>query len=770
MTGRRSIGINEEKRDAMSLVTGQAVFTDDISLDNMLHIKMMYSPYPHALIEEIDTSKAEAYPGVAMVLTNKNTPRVIHTTAGQGWPEPSPYDSYMFNGKMRFVGDRVAAVAADSEEAACEALKLIDVKYKILPAVLDAHDAMKENAPVIHDEPEITGAYDPKRNIAAKIEMKVGDVGEEFKKSAYTVEDTISTQYMQITPIEPHVTITCLDEYGRIVIRTSTQVPFHVRRIVAQVLEIPVKNVRVIKPRTGGGFGTKQEIILEDVCAYVTLKTGRPARAICSRKEELMSTRTRHPMEITVKIGADRGGIVNAVSMHVLSNTGAYGSHGLTVASNTGSKSLPLYNKAKAIEYMADIVYTNLPVSGANRGYGAPQAYAALEQVTDELAYKMGMDPVEFRRKNHIREGETSPVFKALGEGKEGVEQIIRSCAMDELLDRGAKEIGWHEKHGEHIRNGSKVRGIGMAMLMQGSAIAMVDMGAATLKMNEDGSFNLLYGGTDLGTGLDTVASQIVAETLGVRPEDIIVYASDTDLTPFDVGAYASSGLYISGSAAWKAAMSVREQIIDVAKEMLGEIDGKDFVLEGGRVISRSSGKSLSLSEIACNSLYVDNLHQIIASASMVSPYSPPPFAAHFAEIEVDEETGIIKPIKYVAAMDCGQAINPELVKGQVYGAVSEGLGYALTEEYIFDKSGKMLNGSFADYKIFSARDMPEIVPILAETYEPTGPYGAKSAAEININGPAPAIANALYDALGIRIKDFPLTPEKVLREIKRKR
>ncbi|MDI6600677.1 MAG: molybdopterin-dependent oxidoreductase [Thermoanaerobacteraceae bacterium] len=769
MAEYKSIGINTEKRDAMSLVTGQPVFTDDIALKDMLHIKMMHSPYPHATIEEINTEKAEGYPGVLMVLTYKNTPRVIHTTAGQGWPEPSPYDTYMFNQKMRFVGDRVAAVVAESEEAACEALKLIEVKYNILQAVLDPHDSMRDGVPVIHDEPEIKGAYDPQHNLAANIDIEIGDINEELKKSAYVIEDTIRTQYVQLTPIEPHVTISYLDEYGRIVIRTSTQVPFHVRRIVAQVLDIPVRNIRVIKPRTGGGFGTKQEIILEDICAYATLKTGRPVRAIYTREEELMSTRTRHPMEISLKIGAGEDGLINAISMHILSNTGAYGAHGLTVASNSGSKSLPLYNKAKAVQFRANIVYTNLPVAGANRGYGAPQAYAALEQVIDELAYKTGIGPLEFRKKNHIRTGETSPIFKALGEGKEGVEQYIQSCALDELIDRGAQEIGWYEKFGKHIRNGSKVRGVGMAMLMQGSAIPMVDMGAATIKMNEDGSFNLMYGGTDLGTGLDTVSSQIVAETLGVKPEDIIVYASDTDITPFDVGAYASSGLYISGSAALKAAMAVRDQIFEVAKELLGEVDDKNFILEDGRVISKASGKSLSLSEIAHHTLYVSNQHQIIASASMVSPYSPPPFAVHFAEIEVDGETGVIKPIKYVAAMDCGKPINPELVKGQIIGAVSEGLGYALTEEYVFDENGKMLNGNLTDYKIFSTRDMPEVVPIIVETYEPTGPYGAKSAAEININGPAPAIANALYDAIGIRVKDFPLTPEKVLREIKNK-
>lgn len=764
------IGRKTDKRDALSLATGQPMFTDDVAFPDMLQIKFLYSPYAHAIIEDIDTIKAENYPGVKMVLTYKNTPHIIHTTAGQGWPEPSPYDTYMFNRKMRFVGDRVAAVAAETEEQAVEALKLIKVKYRVLPAVLDMHNAMKEGAPIIHDESEIKGAYDPKHNLAAHIFVKAGNIEKGFKESDVVIEETFETQYAQHCPIEPHITITYLDEYGRIVIRTSTQVPFHVRRIVAQALNIPVQNIRVIKPRIGGAFGTKQEIVLEEVCAYITMRTGRPARALFSREEEFISARTRHPMQVTVKIGAKKDGMFNAIRMYVLSNTGAYGTHSLTVASNVGSKTLPLYNKAPNVEFTADVVYTNLPVAGAYRGYGATQGYVALEQTVDEVAHKLKMSPLEIRKKNHIRTGETSPIFRALGEGREGVTQYIQSCALDELIDKGAKEIGWFNKFGKVRRNGSKVRGVGMSILMQGSGIPLVDMGAATLKMNEDGSFNLTYGGTDLGTGLDTIATQIVAETLGIKPEQVIVYASDTDLTPFDVGAYASSGTFVSGGAVLNAAMKIREQIFDVAKEMFGEFDTKNFILEDGKVKSKATGKSVSLSEIAYHTLYIKDQHQIAATGSFVSPYSPPPFAAHFVEIEVDEETGIITPIKYVAAVDCGVPINPELVRGQIIGAIVNGLSYALTEEYKFTDSGKMTNPNFMDYKIPSTRDIPKIVTIIDKTYEPTGPYGAKSVAEININGPVPAIGNALYDALGIRLHKIPYTAERVLEAIEAKK
>jgi len=769
MDGFEYIGKNIGKIDAMALATGQPLFTDDISFPNTLHIKILYSPHAHAIIEDIDTSEAEKIPRVKLILTYKNTPQVLHTTAGQGWPEPSPYDTCMFNKKVRYVGDRVAAVAAETEEIAYEALKHIKVNYKKLPAVFDPEEAMKEGAPVIHDEEGISGVYNPKRNIVSHIEVKAGDIEKGFEESDVVVEDTFEMQYAQHCPIEPHATITYLDEYGRLVIRTSTQVPFHVRRIVAQVLEIPVQNIRVIKPRIGGGFGVKQEIILEEISAFITLKTSRPARLVYTREEEFVSSRTRHPMKVTVKIGAKKNGIFNAIKMYALSNNGAYGTHGLTVTSNTGSKTLPLYNKAPNIEFIADVAYTNLPVAGAYRGYGATQGYAALEQVVDEIAEKLGMGPAEIRKINHIKVGETSPIFKALGEGREGVTQYIQSEATDKLLELGTKEIGWYEKIRKPAKEATKVRGIGMALLMQGSGIPLIDMGAATIKLNEDGSFNVLYGGTDIGTGLDTVVAQIVSETLGVKPEQIIVYAADTDVTPFDKGAYASSGTFISGGAVYNAALKVREQILEVTKEIFGEFNTKDFILKDGFVISEKSGKKVSLSEIAYQTLYLKKQQQIMATSSFVSDSSPPPFAAHFIEIEVDKETGIITPIKYVAAVDCGVAINPELAKGQIIGSIVNGIGYALTEEYKFSQTGKLINSNFMEYRIPSSRDIPDIKTILVETYEPKGPYGAKSVAEININGPIPAIGNALYNALGIRIHKLPYTPEKVLEALKNK-
>ncbi len=761
------IGKDVNKIDALSLVTGEPVFTDDIKLPNMLHIKFLYSPHANAIIEDIDTSEAEKLPQVHLVLTYKNTPQVYHTTAGQGWPEPSPYDTYMFNKHVRYVGERVAAVAAETEEAAQEALKLIKVKYNVLPAVFDPEEALKENAVQVHEEEYIQGVVDPKRNLVAHVEVKAGDVEKGFKEADVVVEHTFETQFAQHCPIETHATISHLDENGRIVIRTSTQVPYHVRRIVSQVLSVPLSKIRVIKPRIGGGFGSKQEIILEEVCAFVTLKTGRPVRAVYTREEEFISSRTRHPMKITVKIGAKKDGKFTAIRMYALSNTGAYGTHGLTVVSNTGSKTLPLYNKAPNVEFTADVVYTNLPVPGAYRGYGATQGYACLEQAIDMVAEKLNIDPITIRKINHIRKGETSPIFEALGEGREGVVQYIESEAIDTLIDVGAKEIGFFEKWGKKIRNGSKVRGVGMSLHMQGSGIPKIDMGSAIIKLNEDGSVNVLYGGTDIGTGLDTVVAQIVGEVLGIKPEAVIVYPSDTDITPFDKGAYASSGTYISGGAVNAAAINLREQILEVAREMFKELDSKDYILENGFVISPKSGKKVSLSEIAYDTLYIKKQRQLIGVGSFMSESSPPPFAAHFIEIEVDEETGIVTPIKYVAAVDCGKVINPELTKGQIIGALVNGIGYALSEEYKFGENGRMLNPNFFDYRIPSSRDIPEILPILVETYEPTGPFGAKSVSEININGPIPAIGNALFDALGIRLSSSPYTPEKVLKAIR---
>ncbi len=765
---KTSVGTSPWRVDGIGLVTGSAKFTDDIFLKGMLHAKILGSPHAHARILDIDTTEAEKLPGVVLVLTHKNTPRVAHTTAGQGYPEPSPYDAFMFDTKVRFVGDRVACVAAESADIAEQALKLINVKYEVLPAVFDVRDAVKDGAPVIHDEPDSDGIHDRKHNIAAHYDVEIGNLANGLAEADFVVEEEFETQYAQHCPLEPHICIGYLDDNHRIVLRTATQVPWHARRIVAQCLQIPVNQIRVIKPRIGGGFGAKQEIILEDLCALIAQRTRRPVKIELTRREEFMASRTRDPSLIKMKIGVKRDGSFTAMEQIVTSWTGGYGTHSLTLLTNVGSKTLPFY-RCKNVKFWGDSVYTNTPITGAYRGYGATQGAFAMESMMDIIAERLDVDPIELRKKLHIREGESNPVFAALGEGKEGHENPIASCGLDECMDRGAEAIGWYKKQRRYRKNGGNrdgratiKRGVGMAALMQGSGIAGIDMASARIKMNEDASFNLLMGATDLGTGSDTVLAQIAAQVLAVPPDKILTYSSDTDMTPFDKGAYASSTTYVSGGAVKKAAEICRQRILEVAAEMLKE-DVADLFCENATVISRKTGKKAPYQNIISRSLYGQNQHQIEGEASHVSPVSPPPFAAHFAEVEVDTETGKVRVIDYVAATDCGVAVNPKLAAGQVEGAVLNGISYALSEQMVLDERGRMLNPSFFDYKIFTTADAPPIRTILVETYEPSGPFGAKSIAEIGINGPLPAIANAIYDACGVRMKKAPFTPERVL-------
>ncbi|MHA1990406.1 MAG: xanthine dehydrogenase family protein molybdopterin-binding subunit [Candidatus Hodarchaeales archaeon] len=759
-----------EKVDSLQLAMGKPSYVADMHLPGMLNAKCLWSPHAHARIKSIDTSKAEALAGVKCVLTYKNVPQIPHTTAGQGYPEPSPYDNLILDSKVRFVGDRVAAVAAESLEIAEKAVRMIDVEYEVLPAILDPEKALDKDAPVIHDQKPtvpIPVFYEPDKNHVSHIDFSFGDVEKELKGSDYTFERKFKTHYAQHCPIEPHVCLAYYDERDRIVIRTSTQVPFHARRITAQALDIPVKSLRVIKPRIGGGFGTKQEVLLEQLVTLMVMRTKKPVLLEFTRKEEFISGRTRHSQVVWMRGGVNKDGTINALDMKVLSNTGAYGTHGLTVMSNCGSKVLPLY-KTKTVGFNGDTVYTNLPVGGAYRGYGATQAAFAMEVLIDEMSEQIGMDPAEFRLLNHIKTGEGSPVFKALGEGKAGVEQTIGSCGLSECIELGMKEIQWKEKRSKPDTDKSYIkRGLGLACLMQGSSIPEVDMGAAYAKINDDGSFNLQVGATDLGTGSDTVLAQIFAEELGISVTEVIVYSSDTDMTPFDVGAYASSTTYLSGMAVKKAGAMIKKQILEVASKMIGGSSG-ELDIENGTVIN-SKGEKVAFREIALHSLYAEDQFQIQGIASHITHESPPPFAAHFAEVEVDIETGQVKVTKYVAAVDCGTAINPKLAEGQTEGAVANGISYALTEEFIFNENGRMLNPNWDDYKIFSIVDMPELKTILVPTYEPSGPFGAKSISEININGPMPAIANAIYDAVRIRLNDPPFTPEKVLNAIKQK-
>ncbi len=759
------------KVDGPGLATGKQKFVDDFDMHGMLVGKILTSPHAHALIKKINTSKAEKLPGVHAVLCYKNVPRVPHTTAGQGFPEPSPYDTFMFDKKVRYVGDRVAAVAADSEEIAMKAISLIEVEYKVLPAILNAKDSIKKGAPIIHDEPDATMPipvpFEPEKNIAAATDVQVGDIDKGFEKADLIVEREFKAHYATHCPMEPHITLAYPDENGRLVIVTSTQVPFHVRRIVAQTLKLPIKKIRVIKPRIGGGFGGKQEILLEDVCSALALKSNKPVKIRYTREEEFAKSRTRHEQYVNLKIGATKKGKLTSIFMDVLSNTGAYGSHALTVACNCGSKTLPLY-PCDNVRFRATTVYTNLPVGGAYRGYGATQAAYALECLMDEIAYKLEIDPVKLRQMNHIKSGGSSPIFEKLGEGKAGVKQTIGSCGLAECITKGAKAIGWKTGGGCQVSGAKEKthkRGKGMCTLMQGSSIPEIDMAAATIKMNEDGSFNLLVGATDLGTGSDTILAQIAAEVLGCDESDMIVLSSDTDITPFDVGAYASSTTYLSGAAVIKTAQKVREQIIKVAAEVCGGNPEK-AVIEN-KVVKFPGGKKVSFYDIAIHTLYLKDQFQIAATESNISHKSPPPFAAHFVEVEVDTETGEVDLLKYVAAVDCGTEINPKLARGQTEGAVVNGIGYAMMEEYIFNEKGRLLTDNFFTYKIPSTRDLPEIKIIHVKSYEDSGPFGAKSVSEISINGALPAISNAIFNATGARLTEGPFTPERVLKAIK---
>ncbi len=760
-----TVGENVVKVDGVKLANGRGTFTDDVAIPGLLWGKIVASPHAHARIKKIDATRARAVPGVRAVLTHEDVLRVAHTTAGQSYPEPSPYDAYLLDSKVRFVGDRVALIAADTRLAAEDAATVLlsSIEWEILPAVFDPAEAMKPGAPVIHDEPDSKGIKDAARNLQSTIDFATGDVEAALAESDIVIDQTYDVGPVQHANLETHVTVAYVDEDERLFVRTSTQVPYHTRRIIAPELGLSVAQVRVVKPRIGGGFGNKQEMLLEDAAGALAIATRRPVKIENTREDEFRSSRTRHAMRIRVRLGAMKTGEIRAIDMNVLSSTGAYGTHGFTVTGCAGSKVLPLY-RAKALRFHADIVYTNRPVAGAFRGYGAPQGFYAVESAVDEAAHALGVDPLEFRKKNVIREGEMDPVSVALGEGGHGFPRSMNSYGLIKCIDEGAAEIGWARRNAKAGGGAGAIRrGLGIALAMQGSGIAGVDWGSASCKINEDGSWNVTTGATDIGTGADTVLAQIAAETLGVALDKIIIYTADTDLTPFDVGAYASSITYVSGGAVKAACDDARRQVLEFAGRML-KTDPATLVAREDRVTA-PDGRSVTMSQVALHSMYTEH-HQIIGTGSHCSPDSPPPFAAGLADVEVDTETGEVKLLRYVAAVDCGTAINPMQAEGQAEGATAMGVGYALCEQMLFDDKGRMRNASFLDYKIPSPEDLPNVKAILVDTYEPTGPYGAKAVAEVPINPPAPAIANAVFNAIGVRIRTIPLTPEVILRAL----
>ena len=763
------VGKPEVKVDAVRLAKGNPAFTDDIEPRGMLYAKVLRSPHAHARILSIDDSKARAVDGVHAVLHYGNAPRVKYASGGQSWPNPHPYDQVSFDDRVRHVGDRVAAVAAETVEAAEEAVRLIEVTYEVLPAVFDERFAMDPDAPKVHDEDDTTHICDPQRNLVHHIAAKRGDVDGNLAAAPHSFEQTFRVHQVQQCPIEPHISMAWLDSDERMVVRTATQVPFHTRRMLAPLIGMEIKDIRVIKPRIGGGFGAKQEMLIEDIVAHLAIATRRPVRLELDRAEEFYGSRTRHPQTITYRTAVDDDGMLLAQDMRIIGNTGPYGTHGFTVQIVSGLRGLTSYNAASK-RFECHVVYTNIPVPGAYRGYGAPQAEFALEAHMEDIARALDLDPIEFKRRNWIKVGDEMDIAPHLGERAVAEEELdeypkVMSSGIEECVAQGMREVDWSRRNDAAWKAPSDRpnirRGLGFAFCMHGTAIPFLDMGGCSIKLNDDGSFNMLIGATDLGTGADTVIGQIAAEVLGVPLDDIKVYSSDTDMTPFDTGAYASSTTYISGTAALRAAEAVRVRLKERAA-MLLDVDEPCTIELRDRRAYAADGRSVTLEEIALDSLHWQEQEQIMGTASHVSPECPPPFAAQFAEVEVDTGTGQVTVTKLVMAVDCGVAINPVTASGQVEGGMTQALGYAHCEEMVFDDDGRMVNPSFGPYKIYRADEMPDTVVYLVQTMEDSGPFGAKAVAEIPKDGVAPAVRNAILDATGVAINDLPFTPERV--------
>jgi len=755
-----SVNQNIPKVDGLGLVTGKPAYTDDLAPKDALIVKVLRSPYAYAKIKCINTDKALKVKGISLILTHKNVPDAVYTRAGQGSPEPSPYDKKILDEYVRYIGDEVAVVAGINASVVDEAINKISVEYELLEPVLDYEKAIGHSSKVHdpdHGKVMFDIGRDASKNIAASYAMEINNVEDEFEKSDYYYEDVYYTQAQAHTMSEPHAAYAYLDLQDRLNVVTSTQTPFHVRRILGKTLGIPLSKIRVFKPRIGGGYGGKQFIHGEFFVSLVTLQTKKPCKLIYTRKEVFEATNSRHPMRIKMRIGAMADGMMNAIEMKILSNTGAYGEHSLTVLMVAGSKTLPLYNKVKAVKFSGHVVYTNTTPAGAFRGYGAIQGNFALESAISEMANMVGIDPIEFRRMNMIKENETSEIFEVMGEGTEGTAQMIESCKLEECIEIVKEKINWEEKYPFKKIDENTVRSVGMAIAMQGSGIPYIDMGSAVLKLNDDGFFNLQVGATDLGTGSDTVLAQIAAEVLQVTTDKIIVYSSDTDQTPYDVGAYASSTTYVSGNSVYLTAMAMLDALKEKAKQVLkvDEISYKKGVFASG-------DKSISLVDLSNELFYGEDMKQLVVSESYYGKKSPPPYMACACEVEINEATGVLKVLECVASVDCGVTLNPNLAKIQVEGALVQGLGMALTEQANRGSKGQLYNNTFLNYGGPTKMDFGKLDVSFVDSYEPSGPFGAKSVGEIGIDTPPAVISNAIKNAIGHRMKVLPMTSERI--------
>ena len=752
------------KTDAMSLVTGKPVYTDDLAPSDCLIVKILRSPHANAWVEEIKTDAAKKIEGIACVLTYEDVSHKRFTLAGQTAPEISPWDRYIIDKHVRFVGDPVAIVAGETEEAVDKALKRIKVKYRVEEAVLDIHTA-KDNPILVHPEDDwympIPAGGDNKRNLCSSNVEEVGDVDAMLEKCAYTVDQVYHTKANQQTMMETFRTYCYMDHFQRLTVVSSTQIPFHIRRIVGNALNIPSSKVRVIKPRIGGGFGAKQSSVSEVFPALVTWVTGRPSKIVFSRKESMIASSPRHEMEVHIRMGADENGIVKAIDLYTLSNTGAYGEHGPTTVGLSGHKSIALYRHTEAYRFAYDVVYTNMQAAGAYRGYGATQGIFAVESAVNELAHKMGMDPVRIKELNMPVEGGPLPGYPDV--------PYAQSCSMDRCMARAKEMMDWDSKYPCRDMGNGKVRGVGVAMAMQGSSIAGVDVGGADIKLNEDGSYTLALGCTDMGTGCDTVMAQIAADCLNTPMDNIVVFSVDTDISPYDSGSYASSTTYVTGKAVEKCALKLREQISKLGAEML-ECAPDEVTFDGRKVyVDAAPERGVSLAEIASASQF-GHMVPLEVTETHTSPLSPPPYMVGAAEIELDKETGEVKVLEFDACVDCGTPINPNLTRVQAEGGILQGIGMTLTENITYDAKGYPMENSLFQYKIPARVDIGHINVEFENSYEPNGPFGAKSIGEVVINTPLPAISDAIYNAIGTRFYELPITPEQVAMAVEENR
>ena len=743
------------KKDAHALLSGRPVYTDDLASNDCLIVKLLRSPHAFARIKQIDTKRAMLVPGVEAVYTYKDVPKRRFTLTGQTYPEPSPYDRLILDEWVRFVGDPAAIVAGRDEECVNKALKLIKVEYEVLEPILDFEQAL-DNPILIHPEENYEGhaeqGTDQKRNLCASKTHEEGDVEQVLKECEYVIEETYHTKAVSQAMMEPFTAFASMDIYGRVKITSSTQIPFHVRRIVSHALDISKSKVRVVKPRIGGGFGAKQTAVLEIYPAFVTFMTKKPAKIVFTREECFVHGSPRHEMRMKVRLGADKTGKIKVIDLHTLSNTGAYGEHGPTTVALSGTKSISMYTGLSAFRFDYDVVYTNVLSAGAYRGYGATQGIFAIESAVNELAHKMNMDPIQIRELNMVHEGDKLTNYYG---------EITNACALDRCVERVKEMIGWEEKYPYRQVAPNKVRAVGMAMSMQGSGISNVDVGSAQLRLNDDGFYTLLIGCSDMGTGCDTILSQMAADCLGCEMDRIVVHGVDTDQSPYDSGSYASSTTYVTGMAVVKVCEKMKEQILDVGSRLLGCKKG-ELTFDGDKVYQGEDEENgLSLADLVTR-LQAGTDEVLAASASHHSPVSPPPFMAGAAEVEIDLETGKVTPIDYAACVDCGTVVNTNLARVQTEGGLVQGIGMALYEDISYTEKGQLRNRNFMQYKIPTRLDMGRVRVDFESSYEPTGPFGAKSIGEVVINTPGPAIADAVYNGTGVRVRTLPITAEKV--------